>query len=181
MKLLLDAFLYFAKFPDFDGVKKTFNNSNDSAIPGYSSFKQAVNGMAVNSLIPELKHYVFGVDENRVTKRIEDFHDFYLLVDYGINQRPTGQHNIITDSLYLAVTVARPFSDQEMNDAEEILLTQLAYDYLMRITNTLRTDQRDSLTRHLTAGADAQPFHAPKLNNSIGWTIEFVRKGVLQE
>ena len=89
-------------------------------------------------------------------------------------------NNVSSDSFYIAITVARPFKDEDMDDAEEILITQQAYDYLMQIREQLRLDDRESLTKHLKVAADADPFNAPELNNSIGWTLMLKRTGVLQ-
>lgn len=180
-QLLIDAFLYFAKFPALAAVQKSFNYApGRSTIAGYDDFKTAVDTLATHSLIPGIKNYIFGVDENRIQKRIKELAGFYLLVDYGQLQAPPDQNNVVTDSFYIAATVAIPFSDENMDDAEEILLTQQAYTYLMSIKEQMRLDDRESLTRHLRLAADADPFHAPKLNNSIGWTLIMQRTGVLQ-
>lgn len=178
-KLLEDAYLYFARFPALAGVQKNFNKGR-SNIAGYDDLKTKVDALAENSLIPGIKHYVFGVDENRIKKNIKNYSDFYLLVDYGQVQSPPDQNNVVTDSFYIAATVARPFSDENMDDAEELLLNQQAYTYLTEIKEKMRLDDRNSLTRHLLFAADADPFHAPELNNSIGWTLIMQRTGVLQ-
>jgi hypothetical protein len=179
-QLLIDAFSYFARFPLLAGVKEVFNNTATSGIAGYAAFKQSIDALTPNSLVPGIKHYVFGVDEARVRKRIGSFSDFYLMVDYGQLRFPQSSERVITDAFYLAATVAIPFSRAEINDAEELLLTQQAYTYLMAIRAQLIADDRESLTRHLAIAPDADPFNAPELNNSIGWTLMMQRTGVLQ-
>lgn len=177
-QLLIDAFLYFAKFPEASALKGSFN-SNRSEIGGYTEFKAKADGLAVHSLLPGITDYVFGVDEKRVRKRIKDITGFYLLVDYGQVQSIENS-TAISDSFYIAVTVARPFKEEDMDDAEEILLTQQAYTYIMAIKKQLLLDDRESLTKHLKIPADADPWHAPDINNSIGWTLMLQRTGVLE-
>lgn len=180
-ELLIDAYLYFAKFPLLAGVQASFTkNAGKSEISGYDEFKTKVDALSENSLIPGIKNFVFGVDVNRVTKRIESFSGFYLMVDYGQIQSPPDRNNVVTDSFFIAVTIARPFKDEDMDDAEEILLTQQAYTYLMEIKEKMRLEERNSLTRHLLVAADADPFNSTELNNSVGWTLLMQRTGVLQ-
>lgn len=178
-QLLLDAYIYFAKFPELAAVLKSFN-AGRSDIPGYDEFKTQIENTNPNSLIPEIKNYVFGVDEARVRKRIGGFTGYYLMVDYGEVQGILDSNNVSTDSFFIAVTVAIPFRDEDMDDAEEILITQQAYTYLMAIKAQMRKDDRESLTKHMKIAADADPFHAPKINNSIGWTLTLQRTGVLE-
>lgn len=178
-QLLLDAYKYFAKFPQLAGVQKSFN-AGKSSIATYAAFKQAIDNLTPNSLIPGIKNYVFGVDENRIRKRIDTFADFYLMVDYGQLTFPQDGNRVITDSFYIAATVAIPFRDDQMDDAEELLLTQQAYSYLMQIREYMRIDDRESLTKNINIAPDANPFQAPELNNSIGWTLVMQRTGVLQ-
>lgn len=178
-QLLLDAFVYFAKFPLLAGVLKGFT-SNINNLSGYDALKAQIEALQTNSIIPGIKDYVFGVDEARIKKRIDNMSDYYLLVDYGEVQAPVSAQNVITQNFYIALTVARPFTGDAMDDICELLITQQCYTYLMQIMETIRTADRDSRIHHLKAAADATPFHAPKLNNSIGWTIILQRSGALQ-
>jgi len=182
MQILIDTFLYFAKFPQLAGVKKSFNTDRQK-IDGYDVFKTRVDDLenGDNSLCPEIIDYVFGVDEKRVKKRIEEFGDYYFFLDYGQVQKTQNQrYGNVTNSFFIALTVARPFSEQEMDDAEEILITQKCYELLQKIYDYLRADRGCPIMKwDFTSGI--MPFYAPILNNSIGWTLELTREGNLQD
>lgn len=180
-QLIIDAYLYFAKFPEFSALAESFN-SGRSSLDGYTTFKTQVEELqnGTHSLVPGIKHYVFGVDEKRIKKRVQNFSDFFLMIDFGQVESPRDNHGSYIDEFYIAATVARPFRDEDMDDAEEILLNQQAYSYLMAIVDQIKQDDKNSLTKHLRASADADPFHAPELSNSFGWTMIMRKKGVLE-
>lgn len=178
IQILIDAFLYFARFPLQSGVLKLFNKQN-SQIPGYPDLLAYVNNMANHSLIPGIKDYIFGVDEASVKKLVQSVEGYYLFIDYGQLASAPNAYNITTDSFFIAATVARPFKASQMDAIEELLITQQCYAYLEQIRNAMKQDDRKAVIKHLDTSMDATPFHAPDLNNSIGWTLTFTKTGVL--
>ena len=120
------------------------------------------------------------MDQKRVEKRIENFGSYYLLVDYGMIQHNQNQYNVVQNSFFIALTVAHAYSEQEMDDAEEILIVQECFRLLNKIYEAARADKGCPVMKFNFNG-EYLPFHAPKLNNSIGWTLTLTREGNLQD
>lgn len=172
--------MYFAKFPQLDAVKRTFN-SGESSIPGYADFLAEVTALIPegNQLVAGIENYIFGVDEKRVKKRISEISGFYLFIDYGELSNTPDHYGTTKSQFYIAATVARPINKNQMDDAEEILVSQLAMDYLLQIRTIMKTDDRSKIVRKLRIPDDITPFAAPELNSSIGFTMTFTMDGVL--
>lgn len=174
---LHDAFLSFARFPAHAGVMKVFNRGA-SAFPGYAPLKTAAENMAEKSLVPGIKDFVFASNEERARKVIDTFSDFYLLIDYGQINAGKDRFEIETNSFYIAATVARPISTGETDMAEEIVIPDMALDYLRQIRNYFKLADREKLMKDLEFPMQAIPFVAPDLNNSTGWTMIMTKRGV---
>lgn len=169
-KLTQDIFLSYARFPDHAGVLKVFN-SGRLDLPGYPELKTAVENLTEKSLVPGITNFVFGVDE-KITRRIIDaISGFYLMVDYGQITAARNRFEIEENSFYLAVTVARPINADEMDMVEEVLISDMALQYLKQIRNYLKNQDRDRLLKEVSWPHEAIPFVAPELNNSVGWTM----------
>lgn len=175
--ILHDAFLSFARFPDHAGVMKVFNRG-ESSFPGYAPLQAAAADLVQNSLVPGIKDFVFASNEARARKVIDTFSDFYLLIDYGQIDSGRDRFEIETNSFYIACTVARPISTDETDMAEEIVIPDMALNYLRQIRNHFKLADRDKLTKDLEFPMQAIPFVAPDLNNSTGWTMIMTKKGV---
>lgn len=177
--LILSIYLYFARFPKFDSLLKTFNKGT-STFAGYAAFKSSVTGLAINNLVPGIEDYVFGVNEKRIRKRIDTIGGYYLLVDYGnIEAVFSSQTGNTKNYFNIAVTVAHPVNADKMDDADEILISNQCLNYLKQIKDRIKTDDRETLIKNLNSNYDAVPFVAPELNGSIGWTITLTHEGVL--
>lgn len=175
--ILHNAFLSFARFPDHNGVMKVFNRG-ESSFPGYAPLFQAASSLEENSLIPGIKDYVFASNEERARKVIDSFSDFYLLIDYGQIDAGKDRYEIETNTFYIAATVARPISTNETDMAEEIVIPDMALNYLRQIRNYFKQADREKLLKDLEFPMQAIPFIAPELNNSTGWTMIMTKRGV---
>lgn len=172
---LQEAFLSFAKFPDHAGVMKVFNRG-ESTFAGYDTLKDAALNLGEKSLVPGIKDFVFASNEARALKAIDSFSDFYLLVDYGQIEAPKDQFEIENNTLYIAATVARPINAAETDMAEEIIIPDMALNYLRQIRNYFKAADRDKRIKDLEFPHQAIPFIAPALNNSTGWTMILTKK-----
>ena len=70
MNPLRDIFLYFAKFPKKGGVLELFNQDESEFYPDYAPQKAEIEALETHSLVPALKEFVFGVNEDSEKKRI---------------------------------------------------------------------------------------------------------------
>ena len=66
-----------------------------------------------------------------------------------------------------------------MDDADEVLVSTNCLNYLKKIKERMWLDSRETLLKDLRSNYDATPFVARELHGSIGWTMTFIREGVL--
>ncbi len=168
--LTQDIFLSYARFPAHAGVLKIFN-SGRLDLPGYPELKTAVENLTEKNLIPGISDFVFGVDEKITRKIIDSISGFYLMVDYGQITSVRNRFEIEENSFYLAVTVAQPINSDSMDMVEEVLISDMALQFLRQIRNHLKMQDRDRLLKEVQFPHECIPFAAPDLNNSIGWTM----------
>ena len=177
--LIISIYLYFARFPKYESLAKTFNKGTSSQA-GYAGFKTSVDELEVKNLIPEIEDFVFGVDEKRIRKRIDNIGGYFLMVDYGSIQSIIDNSVGNTRNYFnIALTVAHPIKSDSMDDADEILISTTCLNYLKQIKDRIKLDDRDKLLKNLHSNYDAVPFVAEELNNSIGWTLTLLHEGVL--
>lgn len=177
--LLKETFLYFAKFPALAGVQRNFNISEgNSDFSGYDTFLNEVSNLATHSLIPGIVEYVFGVDELLVKKRIEDITGVYLFVDYGNITTVKNDIGNRLSEFVVAVTVARPIKQDDMDFSESVLLGDLMLSYLATIKEQMETDSPlCKAVREITFPVEITPWFSRELFNSTGWTMLFTKTG----
>lgn len=175
--IMQDIFKLFAKFPLKEGVLDAFNKGT-SAVAGYEAFKTEIEALEEHSLIPEIKHFLFGVNEDIIKKHIGNFDSYYLFLDYGdINSNVDGNNRRIS-GMYLAVTVAIPINADNQDMADQVLITDLSLSYLLQIRdNLIKNQKQHPWLKDLSDNHDISPFVARELNGSVGWTMTFQKSG----
>jgi hypothetical protein len=177
VNLIIDVFLYFARFPAKDGVLKLFNKGR-SDIPGYDALMLAVSELPEHSLFQDVGAYVFGNNEDAVKKCIDGISGFYLFVDYGDIESGRDQINRVTDSFYIAVTIAFPLSDFSGDLADQVLISNQALEYILELRRYMIVGQKEKpWMKDIADNHEITPFVARELNGSIGWTMTFSRQG----
>lgn len=172
-----DIFLYFARFADKSGVLKNFNNK-PSSDEDYIRFYSAAEQLPDKPLIPGIPDFLLGASEDSVKKRILTFKSTYLFVDYGEVSSHQNELKVQEDEFRLGITVARPLSVNSYNLPEEIILNDRLLNTILAIRQYMKDDRSDPFIRRLTFPQELQPFNAPELSNSYGWTMIFTMRGV---
>ena len=103
--IIINLFLYFARFPQRQGVLDIFNKDR-SEIPGYDSLKSLVEAMTEAPVHPEVCGFVFGPNFYSVKTCVSQLTGYYLFVDYGDIKTETDKSNRIADTFQVAVTIA---------------------------------------------------------------------------
>lgn len=166
--LIPEIFLLFAKYPLKAGVLDLFQRGNSSG--QYAELKEKVNSLENHSLIPSITKFVFGVTESKVTKIINDISGKYILVDYGALSASVEGFNVKKGSIYVAVTVAAPIAEADTDLIDEIVFSEECLSDIRKIREDLVLLSRKNRTEFIGSN-QITPFHAPPLNNSIGWTL----------
>ncbi|WP_289054167.1 hypothetical protein [Carboxylicivirga marina] len=176
--LLLDLITYFGKFPIKEGVLKLFNRN--ATLPGYDELKQVINNMETHSLVPDIKDFACGVNEQVLKKQINNFSGIYLFIDYGAIAIDKDEIQRENGSFNIGVTVAVPFDHENRDAIESMLLAQQTLNLLIAIREKMKGDQKCGVAwmKDLTFPHDISPWEHKDLNNSTGWTMLFTKKGI---
>jgi hypothetical protein len=175
MNILQDIFVYFARYVTPDVVDRFFTKA--SGDEDYSRLRTRARA-AAEGRFPELTDYIFGVQEESVTRRIGQVKGVYLFVDYGGITSSEDLRNVKSDDFSLAVTVARPMSSAALDMADELLVSDRLLRIIAAIRDDMRSDDSDSFIRRMLFPNDITPFYARELSNSYGWTLMFKMRGV---
>ncbi|MBI9052463.1 MAG: hypothetical protein JEY96_01515 [Bacteroidales bacterium] len=177
--LIIDILTYFAKFPNIEGVKKNFKNTN-SSIPGYVELKTSIDNLPEHSLFPEIQDFVFGMDEKVVFEKIQNTKNMFLFLDYGqVNVKVDEQHDITSNGIALALTVAHNYSTQNKDAMEQAVLMNQTLASLTNIITQIKLDDKENrcaLTRYFTNPSDIVPVDPNEFFSKLGWTIFFHKK-----
>ena len=176
--LFQDIFFYFARFCNKEGVKRNFTKKGASE--AYNEFYKKACLLPIVPLIDgiDIPDFVLAASEETVKKRIMSFKGTYLFVDFGEVSSSQNQLKVQEDEMRLAVTVARPLSVNTLNIAEEIVLNDELFSIITAIRDYMKQDRDNPFIKRLTFPLELQPFNAPALANSFGWTMVFTMKGV---
>lgn len=169
-------FIYFAKYPAYEGVINNFKLTNAS--DEYLQFKNNVESMAHRSLLPEIKDYVFSVSDVAIKKKIETIRDFFLFVDYGAVLSTINHINVKDDVMDMAITIARTNNGTGIDPIEELVKVDQMLNLIKQIRDDMRNDTDDSFVKMIQFPADIVPYFSAELYNSYGWTLIFKIKGV---
>lgn len=175
MSLLKDIFTYFARYVTPDVVDRFFTKS--AGEQEYTKLRDEARAAALGTF-PELTDYIFGVQEDSVSRRISQVKGVYLFVDYGNISSMEDARNVRSDEFSLAVTVARPMSSTALDMADELLVSDNLLRIIAAIREDMRSDDSNSFIRRMLFPNDITPFFARELSNSYGWTLMFKMKGV---
>lgn len=167
---------YFGKFPDKAGVLKCFNRDPEK-YPGYDDLKDYFTNLPAG-LIPDISDFVFGSDMNVIANRIQGFKDFFLFVEYGeINATaPDNFQNRKTD-LLLAITIAHQNNINDLDNIEDIMLTDQCLDLLLQIKNIMLDDDSETCIFEdlLQSDIKIQQLDPVRFYNNLGYVMS-IRK-----
>lgn len=174
--ILQDTFHYFCRYLSTGTVEKFFNKKNSKDI-NYGIMKAKAIDACTNKY-PEITDYIFGVNEEQVSKQISQVRGIYLFIDYGNITSRESTLKVKEDSMQLAVTVAKPLASGTYDQAEEILITEQLLEIISSIRKDMREDRTDPFIKRLSFPNDITPFFARDLSNSYGWTLMFNITGI---
>lgn len=171
--ILRQVFLFFAKYPLYQGVINNFVLAS-SASTEYVALKKLVEEMAEKSICPEIKDYVFGATDSAVKSKIDTLEDIYMFVDYGAVLSQLDELNRKTDAFDIAITVAHTNNGENNDTIEEVLIEDKMLDIITRIEKDMRARRgEDSFAHAIEYPVNIVPFYSADLHNSYGWTMIF--------
>lgn len=174
--LIKDLFFFFARFPQKQGVLSLFNQGR-SETEGYDTWMDQVKALPDVPLMPDIKHFVFGVDESAVRARITALDDFFLFVDYGQIASEKNQIGSRIDSFYIAFTVAYPTRPTSTDLAERALQSDKALNLLCEMRCMMIAEEKCiPWLKNFEADHVITPWYSKDMP-SFGWTAVIERQG----
>ena len=172
--ILIDIFLYFARFPKREGIYPMFNSGVTTS--DYIDLKKKINDMPEHSLT-DINNYVFAANFEAIRARVNNISNDYLFVDFGEIECATDSSNRMHDQTSLAVTVAYRLNDFSADLVEQALAFNSSLHKLANIRNIMINEQRcRPWLKDVSKNHTFVPFIAKELS-SIGWTMLFNREG----
>ncbi len=175
--ILTELFLYFARFPQREGIYPLFN-AGSSNINGYSELRGKIDLLPEHSLT-KIKNYIFGANFEGVRTRVNNIPagDDFLFVDFGEIECATDASNRMRDEARLAITVAYVMKSFSSDLVEQALGFSHALESLTFIRNAMIKEQRcRPWLKNISNSHTFVPFASPEMA-SIGWTLFFNREG----
>ncbi|MDR1557289.1 MAG: hypothetical protein LBS88_09725 [Tannerellaceae bacterium] len=176
--LLIELFLFYARFPDREGISPLFNRGK-SDFPGYSALWEKIAAMEEHSLLPEISQYVFGPNFDAVSTRVNNipYGKYYLFVDYGEIDCETDRSSRMRDYAHLAITVSCRLKDFSGDLIEQLVISDRCLALLTAIRADMIRRQREVYwLKDISGNHTLTPFLARELS-STGWTMLFNREG----
>ena len=180
--IMAEAFKYFAKFPVLSKVQAVFKRQSEkSKFTGYEPIRTAIAALTIHSLVPELKGFIFGADENVLKRQIEDIGgEMFLFLDFGniySSQNQTTNGKI--DDFEFSITVAQAAKPEDLDVPETVLLYDNTLNAMRKIREQMIADQQCSpFMKQILFPHQIMPWYARDLANSQGWTMAFRRSGI---
>lgn len=175
--LIKDIFMFFARFPEKEGILQSMFTNGRSDLPEYEEWMQAIRDLPDVPLLPQIKNYVFGVDKESVSSRIKNFTDCFLFVDYGQIENELDRIGNRRESFLVAFTVAYPSSNNNNDLGERAVKAHRALNLLCDIRRTIITEEKCvPWLKDFQADHIITPWISEEMP-SYGWTVMFRRQG----
>ncbi len=172
MSILSDTFCYFTRFvpvPALEAVFRLPSGNEHSEL-----MKKVFEDLRDDPRhIEEIEDFIFSISQEGVQQRISNVKGVFLFVDYSAITSTVDRVDVKTDRLRVAITVARP-RPKDQDQATEMIWQDKMLDIIGRIREIMRADEDSAPSLWwISFPTTIQPFHAPGLKNSMGWTMEF--------
>lgn len=170
MSILKTSFRYFTRFIPVAALEAAFRLPSGK---DHQNLFHDLTTMPDDRRLPDIEDFIFSISQEGVQQRIANVKGVFLFVDYSSITSSIDRVDVKTDRFRVAVTVARP-RPKDQDQATEMLWQDKMLDIISTIRRYMREDEQDAPSLWwATFPTTIQPFHAPGLQNSMGWTMEF--------
>lgn len=170
MSILRSTFRYFTQFVPVAALEAAFRlPSGDD----HKDLFRELTEMSPERRIGDIEDFVFSISQEGVAQRINNIKGVFLFVDYSSITSSIDKVDVKTDRFRVAITVARP-RPKDQDQATEMIWQDKMLDIISRIRTVMREDDAAAPgVWWISFPTTIQPFHAPGLQNCMGWTMEF--------
>ena len=170
--MIVDLFLYFAKFPNKRGIR-SMATLGKSEFAEYAQMLDILERLPDKARIPEIDHYVYGQTFDELKSLVERLTGSFLFADYGEFEFGDDGRRSYQYTQRLAITVAMKYSDHA-DPMEHVIISDRTLKLLTTVHAWMMADaergELNWLSRDSLAHAEIVPFVASELKAS-GWTL----------
>ena len=172
--IIRDIFLYFAQFVSKDVLRDAFLAANAA---GYAQLKAECLALPDTRVIPAIRSFIIGPDEESVRQRISAATGMYIFIDYGAATSYLDSMDVKTDKMHIGITCAIP-TPEDSDQPSLVLFQDETLSVVKTIRDTMRHDSYDdpSLEWLPMEASSITPFIAKALAGSTGWMLEWNAK-----
>ena len=178
---ITDVIKYFAKFPDKNGVLENFKQFS-SPFDGYTDLKNHITGLP-DPLLPEIKDFVIGTDETKVSERIRNIDNYFLFLEYGpLNVQSPDKVRIRDIRFNLAVHVCYHSNRRNTDPMEEAVIMDNCLAKAFAIAKQMISDDNIICPheRYVESAISFAPVEPAFMYQSIGWSLSFKKSNNLE-
>ncbi len=171
-----DLFKYFAAFVPVDALQRIFQTPEGVE---YGALQQECLGATSDHRLEGITDFIFGINSEKITKRISDVTGVYLFVEFSrVTSTINAKVDRKDDSFHVAVSVAAPQPDNY-----DLVQSALDQDKTLTLISAIRRYMRDDDDPQrginwMDFPATLSVWSSKELANSYGWSMEFDIKGV---
>lgn len=170
MSILRSTFRYFTQFVPVAALEAAFRLPSGG---DHEDLFRELTEMSPERRIGDIEDFVFSISQEGVAQRIANIKGVFLFVDYSSITSSIDKVDVKTDRFRVAITVARP-RPKDQDQATEMIWQDKMLDIISRIRTVMREDGAAAPgVWWISFPTTIQPFHAPGLQNCMGWTMEF--------
>lgn len=170
--MIVDLFLYFAKFPNKRGIR-SMATLGKSEFAEYAQMLDILERLPDKARIPGIDHYVYGQTFDELKSLVERLTGSFLFADYGEFEFGDDGRRSYQYTQRLAITVAMKYSDHA-DPMEHVIISDRTLKLLTTVHAWMMADaergELNWLSRDSLAHAEIVPFVASELKAS-GWTL----------
>lgn len=174
MKDVIDILLYFAKFPDRDGVLTNFSKTTE-IIPGYSELRAQIEALP-DPIFPQIKEFVYSSDIDELERKIKSISDIFLLVEFGpIVQSGKNTTGVKDIEWHFSITLAQKGNSRKYDAFEDALISNSLLNLLKDMIKQIEADDanRCKPSRLLDRSYTLAPIEPYSLMGAVGWALTF--------
>lgn len=178
-QLLREAFLYFAKFPQLEGVVSSMFRSGSVATAGYNELKVLVQALQPNALAPEILNFLFSSNEEKLKTSIEDTKGIFMLLDYGQLSCSKDGMERKNDAFEMGIIIARKIKPNDYDMAETLLIQDELLNTVRKVREQMIEDQKNHpWVKQLDFPHTISPWYARDLHHATGFSMMFSKTGI---
>lgn len=170
--LVYEIMKYFAQFPLLAGVQKFFQRET-SIYPDYATLKAQIEA-GTHSRLSSINDFVFGSDEEILSKYIKNIKGKYLMVEIGTIDMQRNRYDNFDNYMNVSIVVAENQDIKARDGVERAIVMQSNLILLQQIIRFMNEDEYDFCANiEFPSSGIIIPVEPFDMLQSTGWLYNF--------